>query len=326
MNSPLGNLPANIPATQPEAMLAPHCSEATGPQLAPKLTPTKSVASSSEQVFSSLTGRIALNQLTTFRNSLSADLAEYRRHQVPAIGLNWQKLVREGLRRSLRKIQSSNLPVSSIGWIGGFTGEHGHTLSDAVQDAKKIIRFAGQVRAKTVTVITGPQAGHIRSHAVRITCDTLRVLSDFAANYNVTLALQPMHAMYAKSWTFLNSLDDALLILDRVNHPYLQLAFGTYHLWEEPNLLQRLPEVARRIQLVTLADWGPVPRHEQDRLLPGEGELPLSSTVHALEANGFSGWYELEVWSRDLWKLESRDLMRKCSAARQLLSSVPATF
>lgn len=268
-----------------------------------------------------LVERMSINQLTTLRTCLTTDLNEYRRFGVPAIGLHWRKILRYGVRRSLRRIQESRLPVSSLGWIGGFTGEHGHPLRDLIAESRKIIRFAGQARASTVTVITGPQGGHIRSHAFRITTEALKELGDLAGTYGITLALQPMHSMFSKNWSFLNSIDDSLQLLDRVNHPQVQLAFGTYHLWEEADLLKRIEEIAPRIRLVTLADWGPAPRNENDRLVPGEGNLPLSGVILALENHGFAGWYELEVWSRDLWNLEHRDLMRRCIAARDHLSS-----
>ena len=268
-----------------------------------------------------LVRRMSLNQLTTLRNSLAEDLSLYARHGVAGIGLNWRKLSDTGIRRSVRQIQNSRLPVSSLGWIGGFTGEHGYALREVMTEARRVIRVAGQVGAKTVTVLSGPQAGHIRSHAMRLVTDGLRELSELAATYQVRLALQPMHPLFAKNWSFLNSLDDTLDVLDRIRNHDVKLVFGAYHLFEEPRLADRLAEIVPRIGLVTLADCGETPRHENDRLLPGEGQLPLVELIHVLETHNYSGWYELEVWSRDLWKLGSRDLMRRCVAAQDRLSA-----
>lgn len=265
--------------------------------------------------------RIAFNQLTTLRNGLEADLEDYVSHDVPAIGLNWRKLSRYGIRKSVRLIRRSGLKVSSLGWIGGFTGEHGYPQADMITEGKRLIRVASQLRAETVTVVSGPQGGHIRSHAMRIVGDALAELAEFSELHGVRLCLQPMHALFARGWTFVHSLDDALALLDRAGHPGIQLALGAYHHWEEAGLLSRVAALSSRIGLVTLADWGDAPRHENDRLLPGEGRLPLSEFVQTLELSGFSGWYELEVWSQDLWKLERRDLMRRCVAARDRLAA-----
>ncbi|SFI00598.1 sugar phosphate isomerase/epimerase family protein [Planctomicrobium piriforme] len=318
MNPLIGNSFANSTADNRDASPLPAADPHVG--VAPAAGQTHA-GSAKTTVSSDLARRISINQLTTLRNCLSSDLDEYRRHEIAAIGVHWRKLNYYGIRRSIRRIQQSRLAVSSLGWIGGFTGEHGHALPEVMCEAKRMIRVASQIRAGVVTVVTGPQAGHIRSHAFRIVADALKELTEFASIYDVRLAVQPMHSMFAKNWSFIHTLDDGLQLLDKVGNPRLQLSFGTYHLWEEPGLLQRIEEVAPRIGLVSLADWGEAPRHENDRLLPGEGRLPLNDVIQSLEQHGFSGWYELEVWSRDLWKLDHRDLMRRCVDARDRLSA-----
>ncbi|WP_437201755.1 sugar phosphate isomerase/epimerase family protein [Planctomicrobium sp. SH664] len=265
--------------------------------------------------------RLAVHQITTLPWSLQEDLDEYRRNHVAGVGLYWRKLQEAGLRKAMRKIQESGVPVSSLGWIGGFTGEHGHSLNESLKEARRVIRTAGQLRASAVTIVTGPLAGHIRSHALRLVCAALRELVQLAATYQVQLVLQPMHSCFAKSWSFINTLDDAFEVLERVGDPRLKLAFSPYHLCDEVGLLELIPSLTSRVGLVSLADCVDSPRHENDRLLPGEGQIPLADVVHAFENSGYSGWYELEVWSRDLWKLAPRDLMRRCLDARHVLSA-----
>jgi len=269
----------------------------------------------------SLEHRVSLNQVTTFPWSLTQDLDEYKRAQIAGIGLNWRKLSEFGVRHAMRRILETGLPVSSLGCLGGFTGENGYSAKDVLADSKRMIRVAGQLKADTVTVVTGAQGGHIRSNANRLVVEALKQLVPFAALYGVQLALQPMHAMFARSWSFVHSLDETLQILDRVRDSRLKLSFGTYHLWQEPGLMQRLEELTPRIGIVRLADWGDAPRHDHDRLLPGEGRLPLPGMVRTLEEAGYSGWYEIEVWSRDLWKQDRRDLMQSCLLSRDHLAS-----
>lgn len=269
----------------------------------------------------SLQRRFSVNQLTTLPWGLEQDLEHYQRNGIAAIGLEWRKLREYGARRSIRRILESGMKISSLSCIGGFTGENGQSTQETMAECRKLIRIAGQLRAGTVTVVTGPQGGHIRSNANRLVVDALKQLVPMAALYGVQLALQPMHPMFARSWTFLHSLDDTLKILDRVGDSRLKIAFHSYHLWQEPNLTTRISEMASQIGLVRLADWGETPRHDHDRLMPGQGRLPLAGLVQALDASGYSGWYELEVWSRDLWKLDQPDLMQACLTARDQLAA-----
>src|SRR5262250_2775933 len=57
-----------------------------------------------------------------------------------------------------------------------------------------------------------------------------------------------------------------------------------------------------------------------DRALPGRGDMDLTEILKVVRASGFSGWYELEIFSDDgtlgtayadsLWKWPPRDLLR----------------
>lgn len=270
---------------------------------------------------SGLAQRIALNQLTTIRWSLEEDLAAYKQWEIPAIGVSWRKLVEHGVQNGIRKIRRSGMPVSNIGWVGGFTGQNGFRFKDTVLEAKRAIRTAGQLRAPTVTVVTGPQNRHIGSHARRLVCSGLRELADLAASYDVCVALQPMHSIYQRNWTFLHSFDETLELAERVDHPALKVAFGTYHLGHEEDIAQKIASAVDLIGIVHLADRTDEPIHENDREIPGEGALPIREIVNTLESAGYDGWYEIEVWSQELWKMDHHDLVERCLKAQSALFS-----
>lgn len=271
--------------------------------------------------------RIALNELTTFPCTIEQDLEAYQFWQLPAIGVSWRKLLLHGVRRNVRSIVESGLKVSSLSWVGGVTGHHGYCFDDAIAEVKRAIRIAGQLRCPTLSVVTGPQNGHIDSHARRLIRLALQEVADLAKRYNVVLALQPMHSMFHQEWTFLHSLDDTLAVLEALNHPAVKLDFGTYHLGQEADLLSRIPEIVNRIGIVRLADRYGSPQHLNDREVPGEGCLPIQEIVVALEDAGYRGWYETEVWSRDLWKMNHHDVIERClrSQARLFSTQLPVS-
>lgn len=268
-----------------------------------------------------LAHRTALNQLTTIRWSLEEDLEAYQLWNLPAIGVSWRKLLEYGVQRGVRTIRQSGMKVSSVGWVGGFTGHNGFGIDAVTLEAKRAIRVAGQLRSPAVTVLTGPQNGHIDSHARRLACQSLQELADLAASHDVCIALQPMHTVYHQNWSFIHSLDDALELIERVNHPALKLAFGAFHLGEEEDICTRLKEIVRHVGIVHLSDRSRSPRDENDREIPGEGRLPLREMIFALESAGYDGWYETEVWSRDLWKMDHHDLIERCLRSQATLFS-----
>ena len=258
------------------------------------------------------TARLSVNQTTTVRWSLPEAVNEYRAAGVNGIGVSLNRLRECGVASGARKLKQTGLHATSLGWIGGFTGANGHTFDDALADARAALRAAREISAVALIVVPGAQCGHIRSHARRLLVEALVELTDQAAGSNVRLALQPMHPLFEDEWSFLTSLDDTLDILTRFNHTHVGMAFGTYHLWQEPRLLERISEFMPYVSLVQLSDWRNPPRCDNDRLLPGDGEIPLHEIIQAFEAAGYRGSYEMEVWSRDLWKQDHRSLIREC--------------
>ncbi|MCA9079814.1 MAG: sugar phosphate isomerase/epimerase [Planctomycetaceae bacterium] len=255
--------------------------------------------------------RISINQLTTLRTSLEEDLQYYAALDVPAIGVSCRKLSGHAQLRISRLFQQSQLQVSSLGWIGSFLGFNGHTRAETMREARKAIRLAPRIGASTITVLAGPQAGHIDSHARRLVADSLRELIPFAHSSQVTLALMPTHPRFSRDWSFLTQLDDVLSIIADVDHPRVRLGLSTYHSWHEDRALDRFHAVAANTALVQVADWSRNTRCDNDRAMPGDGILPLKEMVAALESGGYRGWYELDVWSRRLWNQEPEEVLRR---------------
>lgn len=264
------------------------------------------------QVHLPLERRFAVSQLTTLRWGLTEALLGFRRCGIPAIGLHFDRLKRLGLEHALDLVQQSGLMVSTCGWIGGFTGGLEREWDEVLAEGRLLLWAASRVDAQAVTVVTGPQQMHIRTHARRLVRTALQELAPVAATYGVQLALQPMHPVCGPEWTFLHTLDDALSLLDEVAHPWVGLAYSPYHLWEEPDLLARLPSFADRIASVHFSDRSGRPRDSNDRVLPGDGRIPLAEHVAALEGAGYRGLYELDPWSRDLWNRPPYGLIADC--------------
>lgn len=257
--------------------------------------------------------RLSINQTTTVRWSLLRAVAEYRAAGIGGIGISLPRLHECGVDAARGALHAAGLAVSSLGWVGGFTGANGHSFDEALADAHQALHAASALGAQALIVVPGALSGHIRSHARRLLIEALVELTDAATDAGVRLAVQPMHRLFENEWCFLTSLDETLDVLCRFNHPHVGLAFGTYHLWQEPRLLARIPEILPFVAAVQLSDWREPPRCDNDRLLPGDGSIPLAELVAAFEAAGYRGLYEIEVWSRDLWKRDHRSLIGECT-------------
>jgi len=256
--------------------------------------------------------KLSMNEMTTYRWSLLEDVTGYRDAGIGGIGIWRAKLAEFGEELGVNLIHESGLAVSSVSWAGGFTGANGHSYRESVADARDAIRVAADLNAQCLVIVSGSRAGHTTRHAQRLLVDALSELGDTAAEYDLCLALQPMHPMFELEWTFLTTLDETFDILNRCSDSPVQLAFDVYHLWQEPRLLERIPEIAPRTATVQLSDWREPTRSENDRSLPGEGKIPLPEIVNAFLSAGYGGYFEIEVWSEELWNSDYVDLLDRC--------------
>lgn len=254
--------------------------------------------------------RLAIHQNTLVRAPLELLLPALQEAGIAGVGLWADRLAGWTPQEIVRELLPTGLKVSSVGAVGGFTRHHGYPFDNAVQDGLDRIELAQIVRAPVVRVISGPIAGHIHKHARRLLIDGLQALLPAAQTAGVRLALQPMSPQ-AVDWTFLHTLDAAESVLTEINHPSLGISLGTAHLPLNPKLLSRLTELAPWIASVQLAD-GDSRTETYNQQLPSAGQLPLAELIAGLESAQYRGWYELEVWSRDLWKLDTETLMRRC--------------
>lgn len=256
--------------------------------------------------------KLSVNHGTTLRWSFEEAVVRYRLAGIDAIGVWLPKLWEQGEESALDWLSKNGMSVSTLSYAGGFTGAFGHELDDVIEETRDWIRLAGRLRASSLVVVSGPINNHITKHATRLVVESLKELADEAADYDVTLSLLPMRKAFCRDWTFLNTLDEALTVLDRVNHPAVQLAFDVYHLWPEKDLLQRLPELVSRIGVVQVSDAPATGRVENERVLPGEGILPVEKILSGLIEAGYRGYVDYQILSETLWNSVNSDWLRRC--------------
>lgn len=245
--------------------------------------------------------RLSMNEMTTYRWSFEEDVHHYRAAGITAIGVWRRKLSDFGEERGIELLKDSGLAVSNLLWAGGFTGSEGHTHRESIDDALETVRLAAEMKAGSLVVYSGARAGHTHNHSRRLLVSALKETASLAGELSVVLALEPMHAACSGECTFLNSLDDALAILDQVESPHVKLSFDTYHMADQPSMIDRAQQLAAagRIAIVHLADGHP-PDEEQRRTRLGSGIVPLPEIVTALKSGGYDGDYDVELFGDDI--------------------------
>lgn len=258
--------------------------------------------------------RMSVSHLSTYRWSLVEELEAFREAQIPAIGLWRPKFYEWGEEAAFHNLRLSGLKVSSVSWAGGFTGSQGFSFNEAIQDSIETIKLAAKLNAKCVMVATGARFGHTRNHAHRLVVEGLKRLSDFAQDFNVSLAVVPMAVKQSRQWTYLTSLNQALEVIYHCNRKNVGLGIDSTLLKTEDLLLERIDQIAPLTKIVRLSDSDESEgRGLLSGCLPGEGLVPFNELISRFNKEGFNGYYEFEVRSEKMWQeAEYPQLLAAC--------------
>ncbi|HMC10830.1 MAG TPA: sugar phosphate isomerase/epimerase family protein [Pirellulaceae bacterium] len=256
-------------------------------------------------------GRLAVSELTTFRWSFEDDVAQYQAAGVPAIGVWRQKLADVGDEKGAEILAEAGLVASSLQWAGGFTGSDGRSHEESLADARHAIVTAAALRAGCLIIHTGARGVHTHNHARRLFRLALDKLLPLAEERGVVLALEPMNCDCGGEFTFLNCFDETLELVASYDSIGLGIALDTYHWGHQPQLLERLPDLASQLTLVQLGDAREPPCGEPNRCQLGDGTIPLREIVHSLAAAGYEGFYEVELMGEEIETADYRDVLAR---------------
>lgn len=238
------------------------------------------------------TRSLAVNQTASYRWTLAEDLEGFARAGIGGIGLYRPKVEEVDEDLAIDMIRASGLAVSSLSWIGGFTGSDGAKTEEALYDAGEAIRFAAAVGAGTVGIVSGGSGNHITRHARRLLVDAVKRLCDDAGELDVRLALHPLSAATSSGQSIVTSLREAVEVIAAVDRTNLGLIFDLGELGREPQLATRIPEVAPFVHVVRLSDRRPRPTGRRYG-----GTLCFGETLRAFVDSGYDGCFEFDPWT-----------------------------
>ncbi|ADE39170.1 Xylose isomerase domain protein TIM barrel [Candidatus Puniceispirillum marinum IMCC1322] len=178
-------------------------------------------------------------------------------------------------------------------------------LLKGIEDGTRMLDIAASIGAKSVVAITGgfdadnTTLADARHNAI----DMLAKLLPIAQSYNITIALEPLHPMVCGLRSVISSLREANDILDQLDSSdNVGIALDSYAVWWEPDLMTQISRAGNRIVNYHVADWLAETRDIRlDRGMPGEGIIALPALRDAVEATGFTGPVEVEIFSTLTW-------------------------
>jgi sugar phosphate isomerase/epimerase len=249
--------------------------------------------------------RLSLNQATVHNLSVAEAAELCVRHEIAGIGLWRDKVAELGLARAAATVRAAGLHVSSLCRGGFFTHADPQARAAALADNITAVAEAAALRADVLILVSGGLVPGSRDLALarRMIADGIAGLAPFAQGAGVRLGIEPLHPMFCADRCAISRLGEAVDLALQFPPDVVGVVVDTYHVWWDSQLAAELARAAGRIVAYQLCDWIlPLPA---DILLGrghvGDGFIDLASISAHVEAAGYTGYAEVEIFNQKIW-------------------------
>ncbi len=228
-----------------------------------------------------------------------------------------------------RQIRDAGLAVSGYCRSTYFPAQTQKDFEIQLEDNKRAVDQAATLGAASFVLVVGslPEGSKDISRAREQVAEGTAQLLEYARLNGVRLSLEPLHPMTAGDRSCLNMLEQALDLCEQIEpnsvNPYLGVCIDVYHCWWDPKLQQQITRAGEqnRIFGFHVSDWLiDTCDLVNDRGMMGDGVIDLPLIRKWVEAAGYDGAVEVEIFStRNWWKRAPEDIASVC--AERLVST-----
>jgi sugar phosphate isomerase/epimerase len=258
---------------------------------------------------------LSINTATVRRQGdLLAIVDACARHGIRAVSPWRDQVAAVGLVRAARAIRDLGLKLSGY-CRGGMLTSDAERVPEARDDNRRAIDDAKELGAPCLVLVVGglPQFSRPGSAPTKDidgartqVKERLTELLDYARTLAMPLAIEPMHPMYAADRGCVNTIGHAIDLCDALDpgrSGAVGVAIDVYHTWWDPELAAQIARAGKeRLLAFHVCDWlVPTTDLLNDRGMPGDGIIDIRKIRGWVEAQGFDGFCELEIFSHTWW-------------------------
>jgi sugar phosphate isomerase/epimerase len=254
--------------------------------------------------------RISLNTATVREQWSLRDCVDgCVRHGLGGIA-PWRDKIHEiGIDESAKIIRDSGLGVSGLCRGGWYTAE-GALTQAVLDDNRRAVDEAVAIGATCLVMVVGGLSDKSKDmHSARqLVTEGLSKTLDYARTVGMDIAIEPLHPMYAADRACVNTLRQTLDICDQLGDG-IGAAVDVYHVWWDPDIYGQIKRAGqKRLMAFHMCDWL-VPTQDMltDRGMMGDGVIDIPKLRAAVEAEGFVGLNEVEIFSAENWWRQDPD-------------------
>ena len=271
---------------------------------------------------------LSLNTATVRKQGSLLDIIDAcARNGIRAIDPWRDQVAAIGLDRAVRAVKDAQLELSGYCRGGMFPADPAHR-SQVRDDNRRAVDEAAALGASCLVLVVGglPQYSRPGSAPSRDIWgaqaqveDGIAELLAYARTAKLPLAIEPLHPMFAADRACVNTTRQALDLCDRLDPARtgaLGVAIDVYHVWWDFELMPQIERAGHdRLLAFHVCDWlVPTTDMLNDRGMMGDGVIDIPRIRAAVEAQQFSGYVEVEIFSNRWWAMPVDDVIAACVA------------
>lgn len=247
------------------------------------------------------------------------------RHGIRAVSPWRDQVAAVGLDRAARAVKELGLELSGY-CRGGMFPADPDRRAEVRDDNRRAVDEAVALGAPCLVLVVGglpqfsrpgsPPSKDIALARAQVE-DGIAELLEHARGAGMPLAIEPLHPMYAADRACVNTMRHALDLCDRLDPQgtgALGVALDVYHVWWDPELEAQIRRAGRnRLCAFHVCDWlVPTADLLEDRGMMGDGMIDVPMIRGWVEAVGFQGYSEVEIFSRRWWARPLDEVLSVC--------------
>jgi len=238
--------------------------------------------------------RACVSAISTFGLALDEDLAFWTRHDIDTVGVSVAKLERFGWVEGTRLVADAvarGLRVANLIGLGPF---HLADPTQWTQQQERLLHTldtAVAVGAECMVFTTGPFAPLSWEEAADALETALEPVLAVAREREVPFAIEHTNSLRVDVG-FVHTLRDAIDLARRLD---IGVCMELNACWAERGLADTIRAGADRLRLVQVSDFKVGTITSSQRLVPGDGDMPIARILGDVIDAGYAGVFDLEL-------------------------------
>ena len=258
--------------------------------------------------------RLCIHTVTTKPWSLDMAIERFARAGAQGIAV-WRDVIANRDLAAVRK-QITDAGLQAVGLVrGGFFADTDKTKRNAAIDANlQAIDEASKLGAPLVVLVCGADPRQPLAESRYQILEGIQAIAPTAHEAGVRLAIEPLHPMYADARSAIVTLKDANDACAELNLDNVGVALDVYHVWWDPDLEAEIRRCGQMKKLFGfhVCDWRtPTRDFFLDRVLMGEGCIDVPGIRRMVDAAGYDGFIEVEIFSTEYWTTDQDSCLER---------------